>query len=289
MATLRDNATGSSSTRDMPDGTINYEGQTFTPTEEYVCEQIRFYGTWGHGDPGTCRVSIQETTAGLPDGNLLTDWAEFSVAGAQAKTLRTVNFDTTPTLSIGTKYAIVWDAPSGIPNTQELIIWGHGSSTYAGGNRVYHTGSWVDSPSTEQYFQIWGSDLPAPTKPTNPTPVDTGTDIDFSDLTLSWEDGGGADTYDVYVGDAADNLTLISSTQSDVSIVLDDTQRALFTDTCYWRIDATNVYGTTTGDDWWFAVAAPGKAQNPTPTDDEEDIEITGIDQLKNLQWEAPA
>ncbi len=36
-------------------------------------------------------------------------------------------------------------------------------------------------------------------------------------------------------------------------------------------------------------VAAPGKAQNPTPTDDQEDIKFTGKDQLKFLQWEAPA
>lgn len=35
-------------------------------------------------------------------------------------------------------------------------------------------------------------------------------------------------------------------------------------------------------------VSAPGKAQNPTPTDDQEDIKITGKDQLKKLQWEAP-
>ena len=32
----------------------------------------------------------------------------------------------------------------------------------------------------------------------------------------------------------------------------------------------------------------PGKAQTPTPTDDQEDIIITGKDQLKVLQWEAP-
>ena len=33
---------------------------------------------------------------------------------------------------------------------------------------------------------------------------------------------------------------------------------------------------------------APGKAQNPTPADDEEDIKLTGISQLKKFQWEAP-
>lgn len=36
-------------------------------------------------------------------------------------------------------------------------------------------------------------------------------------------------------------------------------------------------------------VVPPGKAQNPTPTDDQEDIKFTGKDQLKKLQWEAPA
>ncbi|KKN12423.1 hypothetical protein LCGC14_1016780 [marine sediment metagenome] len=39
----------------------------------------------------------------------------------------------------------------------------------------------------------------------------------------------------------------------------------------------------------WGTPPAPGKAQNPTPTDDQEDIKFTGKDQLKFLQWEAPA
>jgi len=36
-------------------------------------------------------------------------------------------------------------------------------------------------------------------------------------------------------------------------------------------------------------VASPGKATTPTPTDDEEDIRLTGINQLKKFQWVAPA
>ena len=46
----------------------------------------------------------------------------------------------------------------------------------------------------------------------------------------------------------------------------------------------TGIYQT-----WGTEASPPGKAQNPTPTDDQEDIKITGIDQLKILQWEAPA
>ncbi len=128
-----------------------------------------------------------------------------------------------------------------------------------------------------------------PEKPVNPTPMHTGTDIDFSNKTLSWTDGGGADTYDIYVGDAADNLTLLSSAQVGTSLILTDVQRALFTATGYWRVDATNISGTTTGDVWNFTCAAPGKAQNPTPIDTAEDVEIVGDDKLKLLQWEAPS
>lgn len=126
-------------------------------------------------------------------------------------------------------------------------------------------------------------------KPINPDPEDDATDVDFSDTTLTWEDGGGAESYNVYVGDAADNLTQIISSYGSTSIALTSTQRALFTNHCYWRIDANAEAGTTTGDVWDFTVAAPGKAQNPTPSDGTENIKITGGSQLRRLEWEAPS
>ena len=56
--------------------------------------------------------------------------------------------------------------------------------------------------------------------------------------------------------------------------------------------DGGSNWAPITGEDFGFQIfgdpAAPGKAQNPTPTDDQEDIIITGKDQLKKLQWEAP-
>ena len=76
----------------------------------------------------------------------------------------------------------------------------------------------------------------------------------------------------------------------------------------YWRADISSPtysdgqsgVSTDSGSSWtmlssvdkmfetWGTPPAPGKAQNPTPTDDQEDIKITGKDQLKFLQWEAP-
>jgi len=62
-----------------------------------------------------------------------------------------------------------------------------------------------------------------------------------------------------------------------------------------WRVDII-VEGATPPE--WYVVSSPtwsfttveppGKAQNPTPEDDEEHIEITGINRLVRLGWEAP-
>ena len=53
--------------------------------------------------------------------------------------------------------------------------------------------------------------------------------------------------------------------------------------------NCTNYGGSITYTGYFDTIAAPGKAQNPTPADDEEDIKITGINKLKKFQWEAPA
>lgn len=39
----------------------------------------------------------------------------------------------------------------------------------------------------------------------------------------------------------------------------------------------------------WGTLAAPGKAQNPTPADDVDDIKIVGAEMLSKLIWEAPS
>ena len=58
-----------------------------------------------------------------------------------------------------------------------------------------------------------------------------------------------AETYDIYFGPTGD-LALISSEQAGLSI---EVPYALEYNTEYsWRVDATNEYGTTTGDVWSF-------------------------------------
>ena len=134
--------------------------------------------------------------------------------------------------------------------------------------------------------------LTPPEKPINPTPENDDTGVDFSGFQLSWEDGGGADTYNVYMGESGD-LTLMSSAQAGVIYTtslaeLETVFESLpINQKVYWRVDATNDAGTTTGDEWNFD-ARPGKAKIPIPEDGEEEVYIKGIDRLKELKWQAP-
>jgi hypothetical protein len=123
-----------------------------------------------------------------------------------------------------------------------------------------------------------------PNKATNPSPADTDT-VDFSGLTLAWSDGGGADTFNVYVGPVGD-LSLISSAQAGTTKVV-NIGDVPWGEDVYWRIDSTNAQGTTTGDTWSFTTL-PGKATVPVPTDGQEDLLIAGKDRLRVLSWTAP-
>lgn len=102
--------------------------------------------------------------------------------------------------------------------------------------------------------RVWLGIPKQPEKPITPNPPDSDIGTDFTDYTLGWEDGGGATTFDVYVGPSAIDLTLASSAQGGTSLVIPEAYRLAKTvETWYWRVDATNEYGTTTGDVWSFS------------------------------------
>lgn len=127
------------------------------------------------------------------------------------------------------------------------------------------------------------------TKPTNPTPANSATEVDFSGFQLSWNDGGSTDTYDVYIGPSG-SLTQVSSAQAGTTYTTTLAElESIFgvspiNQKIYWRVDATADGDTATGDEWNFD-ARPGAASNPTPAD-----EATGItlDEL-TAEWDAGA
>ena len=100
------------------------------------------------------------------------------------------------------------------------------------------------------------SELP-PSKPINPIPAD-GAEDQSTNTIISWENGGLATSYDVYFGTdptPKDFKGNQATTAYDPGELLNDT-------TYYWRIDAINIKGMTTGDVWQFSTSITTIEQN---------------------------
>jgi len=96
------------------------------------------------------------------------------------------------------------------------------------------------------------------TKPTTPSPSNTGTDVPVNAI-LTWTDGGSSDSYNVYFGTvqadvASGEVTVfrgnVTEVQYDPRVILTNSE------TYYWRVDAIEGGETATGDVWSFTVAA---------------------------------
>lgn len=118
-----------------------------------------------------------------------------------------------------------------------------------------------------------------PQKPANPTPANNATAVDFSAFGLSWGAAGGANTYDVYIGLTGD-LTEVSSAQGGTSYTTNlEELETIFgvspiNQKIYWRVDATNDAGTTTGDEWNFD-PRPSKITDSTPADEASNVTLS--------------
>ena len=125
-----------------------------------------------------------------------------------------------------------------------------------------------------------------PSKPTTPTPANDATEVDFTGFQLSWVDGGGATSYDVYIGTSG-SLTLVSDGQAGTTYTTTLAElQTIFAATpinqvIYWRVDAVNAVGTTTGDEWNFD-ARPAKVTTPYPA-----ALATGIRLYPTYTWAA--
>ena len=105
-----------------------------------------------------------------------------------------------------------------------------------------------------------------PTAATDPSPADEATEVDVA-TEMSWTDGGGAVTFDVYLStdDTIAAGDLVSDDQAAASY--DPPTNLLAGTTYYWRIDSTNGGGTTTGTVWSFTTRIqPAVVYFSTPT-----------------------
>ena len=105
-------------------------------------------------------------------------------------------------------------------------------------------------------WAVWGEATPPPGKPTNPSPTNEATNITLDETPLSWDASDpAADTYEIYFREQGDDWTKVGDAQ--VAIEWAIASGTLGYNTTYeWRIDATNAYGTTTGDTWYFSAIA---------------------------------
>lgn len=122
----------------------------------------------------------------------------------------------------------------------------------ADGNGLYS--DYTDAVATETT-----GDPSAPKISTDPFPADGAKEGIAGGLTLTWEnptkDWFGAVSYTVYFGTDRENLTAVTGKITDRKYTPTDLAAGK---TYYWRVDATNEVGTTTGDVWSFSTTEGG-------------------------------
>jgi len=133
--------------------------QTFTPSISHEVTSVKLK-LLRYGYPGTLTVSIKATTGLVPSG------ADLSSGTIDGDTLSTSGYEwvsipqtSYPSLTAGTKYAIVIKAPLGDYSNYVAVAGDSSSPTYTGGNYCYSSDSganWTAFTSADLVFEEWG-------------------------------------------------------------------------------------------------------------------------------------
>ena len=226
--------------------------QTWIALESYTLTEV--WLRMANSSPaynGTLTLDLYSVSGGEPDTKIATLWSGSVNSWGTVQSWRFLT-GISQAITNGVTYAYVVTL-NPLRDGTHYIRWS-GKNGYAGGIGYQENLDGVYTNATiDWHFVNYGTDaVTPPTKATNPSPSDAATSVDFSALGLSWDDGGGADTFDVYIGPIGD-LSLVSSAQAGTTITI-DTADVPWGETIYWRIDSTNGDGTTTGDTWSFSV-----------------------------------
>ena len=140
------------------------------------------------------------------------------------------------------------DKTGEIGNDENLYIGNctKGDTNFPGIIDEFHMYNYALSPEEITALAVEG--LPA--KTSIPQPTSGAELLPPQNIIFSWEGSENTDSYDFYAGTAADNLSLKAGGLTTNSYELTDLmQNTVY----YWRVDAVNSIGTTTGPVWSFA------------------------------------
>lgn len=136
-----------------------------------------------------------------------------------------------------------------------------------------------DSTSSEIISIVKVSGL---AKPTTPSPANgAGPGINFTNRTVSWVNGGGAETYTIRMDPGDTPYNVVSLSQTGTSYTIPEADISRYQDNIIsWRVDAEAGGETVTGDVWTFD-PRPAKATTPSPTNGASNTALN----LTTLSW----
>lgn len=251
----------------------NPAAQTFVASKDYTCVQLDAYLGRGYSVPESGDFQVQVSLYSVdgshhPDSLLgVYGTATYDQLGAAAWHSFSGG---SVSLNSGTEYAIVIEYLS--KTGTRFLTWGN-KGGYASGYGYNQITPGVWSAFNDWLFRTYEEE-PVLSKPTNPTPADgSGPGVDFSGWTLSWQNGGGAETYNVYAGTSALLLSQIATGVALTSYTIpvgSPYRTTLLGHTIYWRVDAVAGEDTVTGDVWSFD-PQPAAPTYTTPADEAAD------------------
>lgn len=122
-----------------------------------------------------------------------------------------------------------------------------------------------------------------PSKPINPIPSNGASD-QLIDVDIIWSNSGGATSFDVYFGTDNPPTNIVNGTNQTKTSY--DSGTLNYNTPYYWRIDAKNSGGTTTGDVWSFTTETQVVTFIDTYVDDDYDSYTLGwqVDHFATIQ-----
>ena len=254
---------------------------------------VRFYAGYEGAESFSVTPLLYSDNAGAV-GSLIATGDELSVSGANELRTLTISasdlaagyywvlfvFDgliatTASSYGVAPTSTLLTEASGWSPQTTVRIVTLH---TEVSSDPIYAADAVIAG------FTVNGTAASGLSKPTTPAPADaSGPGIDFSNWTIGWADGGGAESFDVFMGTSPSTLNRVVVGTALTSHTFDVGQRPPVTGgVIYWRVDAIAGEDSVTGDVWSFD-PRPGKATVPSPADDAEDQSLN----VAALSWEA--